>query len=145
VIETPGWQALFADTLRGPFRFTPDSLVPRTLRPERVAVDTAWLRRFNEVDAGPFRFAPDSVRPPALRPREEVVVGLDTVVPPAVTQPQVVVDPAWLRRFNDVAAGPFRFSDNPPPLRAKPKPKPRPRGPVPLGTPVPNYPRPGGR
>ena len=142
LVASPGWQALFEDTARGPFRFTPDSLLPSLLKPlaapiapvvttdsaaaaklGEVAVDSAFVRRFNDVAAGPFRFAPDSLVPTALRPLR--------------------VDTAWLRKFNDVAAGPFRFSANPPPLRAQPKPQPRPRGLVPLGTPLPNYPRPG--
>jgi hypothetical protein len=121
----PAWEALFADTARGPFRFTPDSLLPPGLKPVRIVVDSAWLRRFNQVEAGPFRFVPDSLLPPKLGPRP------------------LLVDSAWLGKFNDVSAGPYRFSENPPPRLVQPKPTSRPQGgPVPLGTPLPDYPRP---
>lgn len=121
----PGWEVLFADTARGPFRFAPDSMSPASLRPVRTAVDSAWVSRFNDVSAGPYRFAPDSVSPPALR------------------LPGATADTAWVRRFDDVAAGPFRFSTEPPPLRTRPQPAPGPRAPLPPGTPVPDRRGPG--
>jgi hypothetical protein len=154
VLDSPGWQVLFADTARGPFRFTPDSLLPPALKPESLVpagaiatpppvtappatappavaevpvADSGFVRRFNDVGQGPFRFLPDSLLPTVLRRRT------------------AQVDSTWLRRFNDVAAGPFRFSENPPPLRARPSSGTPPRGPVPLGTPLPDYPRPRGR
>jgi hypothetical protein len=135
---------------RRPARFPiPDFLLPERAAEAVAAVDSlasdpTWQQLFHDTTAGPFRFVPDSMLPPALRPRPAV---LDTVAPPlpiptpGVT-PSAAPDTAWLRRFNDTAAGPYRFAPNPPPRLYRPPPPPRPRRDEPLGTPIP-YPRPG--
>jgi hypothetical protein len=66
---------------------------------------------------------------------------VDSVILPT----RVLIDPEWLRTWNNADAGPYRFLKNPPPLRAQPPrdttPKPQrrrpPRTPRPLGVPVP--------
>ena len=126
----------------------PGFLLPERLPEVAVAIDSladdpAWQLRFHDVEAGPFRFLPDSVRPPRLSLRPPV----DSLAPPA-TPPGVapapapggaaVPDTAWLRRFHDTAAGPYRFAPDPPPrLAPPPAPPARPRRQEPLGTPVP--------
>ena len=128
--------------------------VPTIVLPERLPIeaisdsvinDPSWLMMFDDTLTGPYRFLSDSAR---LRrvpaPRIDTVA---TRVDTTAGTPRVVVDTAWLRTFNDAAAGPYRFLANPPARRAAPPPEPeaprRPRGPRPLGRPVP-FPGPGG-
>ena len=130
--------------------------VPTLALPERLPIeavtdsalnDPAWQNLFDDTITGPYRFLPDSARRrrmPAV-PAGAIVTRVDSVD----GTPRVVVDTAWLRKFNDAAAGPYRFLANPPQRRAQPvdttrveAPR-RPRGPRPLGKPVP-FPGPGG-
>ena len=130
--------------------------VPTIVLPERLPIETisdsvindpSWQTMFDDTLTGPYRFLSDSARlrrVPAPRV-DTAAVRVDTTG----GTPRLVVDTAWLRKFNDVSAGPYRFLANPPARRAMPavdttpeQPR-RPRGPRPLGRPVP-FPGPGG-
>ncbi len=142
--------------------------IPTMLLPERLPLeveandsslnDPRWLVTFEDTATGPFRFLADSARtrriPPVAVDTMRADTGAVAVTPigsPAVTptgSPAVIaIDTAWVRKFNNPAAGPYRFLQNPPALRAgpprdttpaRPRPPQRPRGPQPLGVPVPS-------
>lgn len=78
--------ALYADTLRGPFRFA------AALRPQPLAGDTAGVPTV--AVRGPVRPAASATLPAGAP------IAADTT--PA--------DPAWLQLYGDTAAGPFRFA-----------------------------------
>jgi hypothetical protein len=99
--------------------------VPSFLRPlpQRLAlppeeIDPMWLARFQAVQQGPYRFAD---RPPQLATTEQPAApppaAPPTAPPPGIAMP---VDSAWLARFNDAAAGPYRFAAAPPAVPAAP-------------------------
>ena len=122
----------------------PERLPEATAALDSLANDPAWQQLVHDTLAGPYRFVPDTLRPPALRQRAPP--SGTAVLPGAVPRPGVTApDTAWLRRFHDTDAGPYRFAPNPPPrLVVPPPPPPRPRRDEPLGTPIP-YPPPGNR
>jgi hypothetical protein len=132
--------------------------IPTILLPERLPIETEatdsllndprWINTFNDTTTGPFRFLSDSARarrmpPPPVQPIDTVAKRDSTG---AVVQ-KIVIDSVWVRKFNDVSAGIYRFLPNPPARRAVPPvdsaalrratpPKRRPSN-RPLGTPVP--------
>jgi hypothetical protein len=127
--------------------------IPTIVLPERLATETAsndslmndpkWLATFDDATSGPYRFLSDSARarrtPP---PADTAVTRIDSTTS---ATPRIVVDSAWLRKFYQTSAGPYRFLANPPARRAGPVRvdsviRPRPRRPPPerpLGRPVP--------
>jgi hypothetical protein len=127
----------------------PERLPEAVLAHDSAAADPAWQLLFHDTAAGPYRFVADSLAPPSLR----TLASADTLAPvadslpparalPPARVPGAAPDTAWLRRFNDTEAGPYRFATDPPPrLYRPPPPAPRPRRNEPLGTPVP-YPPP---
>lgn len=144
---------------------TPELLMPLPPRnpqlrePVTTPADPAWLAVFNDPAGGPQRFA--RFGPP---PGTVVEDTLDAGMPPTAREgaepmgPAPPPEPEWLAIFDDVAAGPFRFTRRPaPPAPADtvpadtvptdtvpedtapppPPPPPQPQAPRPLGTPVP--------
>jgi hypothetical protein len=113
---------------------TPDLLVPLPPRnpqlrePVTTPPDPAWLAVFGDVGAGPFRFARHGPPPEAL-----AADTLDAGMPPTAREGAVAMGPlpppdsAWLAIFDDVGAGPFRFTRRPPaqpPVAGPPEPAP---------------------
>ena len=134
---------------------------------DTVPPDSAFLAMFANIAAGPFRFArgpqpadtmvADSLRPDSLRSDSlrAGVLAADSAAAPdsaAATRPvtpapaRVAVDSAFVRLFNNVAAGPFRFTPggrtprSPQLARPVPEPEPEPEPAEPddglLGTPI---------
>jgi hypothetical protein len=96
--------------------------IPTIVLPERLPIaavsndslinDPRWLETFEDTSSGPYRFLTDSARarriPPV--PADTAVAHVDS----ADGVRRIVIDTAWVRVFNNVSAGPYRFLKNPP-------------------------------
>jgi hypothetical protein len=116
--------------------------VPSLLRPlptrlalrETVEVDSIWLARFYDVQAGPYRFfdAPEPIDDLAAAERSAAERSAhEPAPPPPIARAATPVDSAWLERFLDTRAGPFRFTDTPPRLLEPASPPAAPEPPAP--------------
>jgi hypothetical protein len=102
LLNNPQWLTTFDDTVTGPYRFLSDTARVRRIPP---VVDTVVA----STDSTGAVVVPPGAVPPA-----------PGVVPPAgTTAPRpIVIDSVWLRKFNNVSAGPYRYLANPPARRA---------------------------
>ena len=169
VIELEAWDADGDGRLearRAARYVVPEFLVPRPeledarVRADSVPPDSAFLALFRNTAIGPWRFTPRvraalaaererALRDSVARDSARLAAAADSAAraPGAGAETGAPADPAWVQWFHNTAAGPFRFS-RPIPRDIAPAPdsaprrvtQPQPR--APLGTPVPNYPRP---